>query len=86
MINRCTFLYFIEVWDYFHTTLLKKYASQYNGINVVTGPAFDYNYDGQFDSQDQIEQYVSFSLSYKMVCYNMEQRGSKVSKSHKRQS
>uniref|UniRef100_A0A8C7R2G4 SMB domain-containing protein n=1 Tax=Oncorhynchus mykiss TaxID=8022 RepID=A0A8C7R2G4_ONCMY len=50
---------FKKVWDYFHTTLLKKYASQYNGINVVTGPAFDYNYDGQFDSQDQIEQFVT---------------------------
>uniref|UniRef100_A0A8C7R021 SMB domain-containing protein n=1 Tax=Oncorhynchus mykiss TaxID=8022 RepID=A0A8C7R021_ONCMY len=60
--KKCTFLYFIEVWDYFHTTLLKKYASQYNGINVVTGPAFDYNYDGQFDSQDQIEQYVSTQI------------------------
>ncbi|XP_029514108.1 venom phosphodiesterase 1 [Oncorhynchus nerka] len=50
---------FKKIWDYFHTTLLKKYASQYNGINVVTGPAFDYNYDGQFDSQDQIEQFVT---------------------------
>uniref|UniRef100_A0A8C7N1R4 SMB domain-containing protein n=1 Tax=Oncorhynchus kisutch TaxID=8019 RepID=A0A8C7N1R4_ONCKI len=53
---------FKKIWDYFHTTLLKKYASQYNGINVVTGPAFDYNYDGQFDSQDQIEQYVSTQI------------------------
>ncbi|XP_070970131.1 ectonucleotide pyrophosphatase/phosphodiesterase family member 3-like [Oncorhynchus clarkii lewisi] len=50
---------FKKIWDYFHTTLLKKYASQYNGINVVTGPAFDFNYDGQFDSQDQIEQFVT---------------------------
>uniref|UniRef100_A0A4W5PRW4 SMB domain-containing protein n=1 Tax=Hucho hucho TaxID=62062 RepID=A0A4W5PRW4_9TELE len=50
---------FKKIWDYFQTTLLKKYASQYNGINVVTGPAFDYNYDGQFDSQDQIQQFVT---------------------------
>uniref|UniRef100_A0A6Q2YTI9 SMB domain-containing protein n=1 Tax=Esox lucius TaxID=8010 RepID=A0A6Q2YTI9_ESOLU len=49
----------IGIWDYFQSTLLKKYARQYNGINVVTGPAFDYNYDGQFDSQDQIQQFVA---------------------------
>uniref|UniRef100_A0A6Q2XWG0 SMB domain-containing protein n=1 Tax=Esox lucius TaxID=8010 RepID=A0A6Q2XWG0_ESOLU len=50
---------FKRIWDYFQSTLLKKYARQYNGINVVTGPAFDYNYDGQFDSQDQIQQFVA---------------------------
>uniref|UniRef100_A0A3B3VG78 Venom phosphodiesterase 2-like n=1 Tax=Poecilia latipinna TaxID=48699 RepID=A0A3B3VG78_9TELE len=38
------------IWDYLHNTLLKKYASIYNGINVVTGPVFDYNYDGQYDT------------------------------------
>ncbi|KAL0962324.1 hypothetical protein UPYG_G00338640 [Umbra pygmaea] len=50
---------FKRIWDYFQSTLLKKYAYQYNGINVVTGPVFDYNYDGQFDSQDQIEEFVT---------------------------
>uniref|UniRef100_A0A3Q4BLZ3 SMB domain-containing protein n=1 Tax=Mola mola TaxID=94237 RepID=A0A3Q4BLZ3_MOLML len=43
---------FKKVWDYFHSTLLKKYASIYNGINVVMGPVFDYNYDGQYDSPE----------------------------------
>uniref|UniRef100_A0A7N6B519 SMB domain-containing protein n=1 Tax=Anabas testudineus TaxID=64144 RepID=A0A7N6B519_ANATE len=43
---------FKKVWDYFHSTLLKEYASIYNGINVVTGPVFDYNYDGQYDTQE----------------------------------
>ncbi|XP_068566752.1 ectonucleotide pyrophosphatase/phosphodiesterase family member 3-like [Cebidichthys violaceus] len=47
---------FKKIWDYFHSTLLKKYASIYNGINVVTGPAFDYNYDGQYDTPEQIQQ------------------------------
>ncbi|CAK6982237.1 LOW QUALITY PROTEIN: venom phosphodiesterase 2 [Scomber scombrus] len=50
---------FKKIWDYFHGTLLKKYASAYNGINVVTGPVFDYNYDGQYDTPDQIQQFVS---------------------------
>ncbi|XP_047460671.1 venom phosphodiesterase 1 [Mugil cephalus] len=50
---------FKKIWDYFHNTLLKRYASLYNGINVVTGPAFDYNYDGRYDTPDQIQQFVS---------------------------
>ncbi|XP_061597429.1 venom phosphodiesterase CdcPDE [Cololabis saira] len=49
---------FKRIWDYLHNTLLKKYASIYNGINVVTGPVFDYNYDGRYDSLDQIQQSV----------------------------
>ncbi|XP_059899802.1 ectonucleotide pyrophosphatase/phosphodiesterase family member 3 [Gadus macrocephalus] len=49
---------FKKIWDYFQGTLLKKYSQQYGGINVVTGPAFDYNYDGRFDSQDQIQEFV----------------------------
>lgn len=49
---------FKKIWDYFHNTLLKKYASVYNGINVVVGPVFDYNYDGQYDTPQQIQQFV----------------------------
>ncbi|KAG7460455.1 venom phosphodiesterase 1-like [Solea senegalensis] len=50
---------FKKIWTYFHDTLLMKYASVYNGVNVVTGPAFDYNYDGQYDRPEQIQQFVS---------------------------
>ncbi|XP_036948184.1 uncharacterized protein LOC119016472 [Acanthopagrus latus] len=50
---------FKKIWDYFHSSLLKKYASIYNGVNVVTGPVFDYNYDGRYDSPEQIQQFVS---------------------------
>ncbi|XP_056256020.1 ectonucleotide pyrophosphatase/phosphodiesterase family member 3 isoform X3 [Seriola aureovittata] len=50
---------FKKIWYYFHKTLLKKYASVYNGINVVIGPVFDYNYDGHFDTPEQIQQFVS---------------------------
>uniref|UniRef100_A0A3B4UI61 Venom phosphodiesterase 1-like n=1 Tax=Seriola dumerili TaxID=41447 RepID=A0A3B4UI61_SERDU len=48
----------LKIWYYFHNTLLKKYASVYNGINVVIGPVFDYNYDGHYDTPEQI-QFVS---------------------------
>ncbi|KAF3706981.1 Ectonucleotide pyrophosphatase/phosphodiesterase family member 3 [Channa argus] len=52
---------FKKIWDYFQSSLLKKYASVYNGVNVVTGPVFDYNYDGRYDAEDQILQFVSGS-------------------------
>lgn len=44
------------IWNYFHERLLSKYAKERNGLNVVSGPIFDYNYDGHFDSLDNITQ------------------------------
>uniref|UniRef100_A0A8C5GZ12 Venom phosphodiesterase 1-like n=1 Tax=Gouania willdenowi TaxID=441366 RepID=A0A8C5GZ12_GOUWI len=49
---------FKKIWDYFHNTLLMKYASVYNGVNVLVGPVFDYDSDGKFDSVEQIQQFV----------------------------
>uniref|UniRef100_A0A803VB00 Ectonucleotide pyrophosphatase/phosphodiesterase 3 n=1 Tax=Ficedula albicollis TaxID=59894 RepID=A0A803VB00_FICAL len=45
---------FKEIWDYFHDVLLQKYARERNGVNVISGPVFDYNYDGHFDIRSQI--------------------------------
>ena len=42
------------MWDYFHHVLLINYAMERNGVNVVSGPVFDYNYDGHFDAPDEI--------------------------------
>ncbi|XP_032072094.1 ectonucleotide pyrophosphatase/phosphodiesterase family member 3 [Thamnophis elegans] len=50
---------FTRLWNYFHSTLLPKYASERNGLNVISGPIFDYNYDGHFDSYDTIKQFVN---------------------------
>lgn len=44
------------IWDYFQGTMLQKFASFYNGVTVVMGPAFDYNYDGRHDTPEQIQQ------------------------------
>ncbi|KAL1254850.1 hypothetical protein QQF64_012911 [Cirrhinus molitorella] len=52
---------FKRLWQYFQEVLLIKYASQYNGINVVTGPVYDYNFDGHFDSPEQILESVAGS-------------------------
>ncbi|XP_070589631.1 ectonucleotide pyrophosphatase/phosphodiesterase family member 3 [Erythrolamprus reginae] len=50
---------FTRLWNYFHRTLLLKYANETNGLNVISGPIFDYNYDGKFDSYDTIKQFVN---------------------------
>nr|XP_016853977.1 PREDICTED: ectonucleotide pyrophosphatase/phosphodiesterase family member 3 isoform X2 [Anolis carolinensis] len=47
---------FKRIWDYFHNTLLPKYVMERNGLNVISGPIFDYNADGHFDSLDIITQ------------------------------
>lgn len=47
-------LLFLEMWDYFHSVLLVKHAMERNGVNVVSGPVFDYNYDGHFDAPNEI--------------------------------
>uniref|UniRef100_A0AAY5EH24 SMB domain-containing protein n=1 Tax=Electrophorus electricus TaxID=8005 RepID=A0AAY5EH24_ELEEL len=48
----------LRLWQYFQDFLLLKYSSQYNRINVVAGPAFDYNSDGHYDTPDQIQEFV----------------------------
>ncbi|XP_021114910.1 ectonucleotide pyrophosphatase/phosphodiesterase family member 3 isoform X2 [Heterocephalus glaber] len=52
---------FKKMWDYFHNVLLIKYAVERNGVNVVSGPIFDYNYDGHFDAPSEITEHVAGS-------------------------
>lgn len=47
---------FKVIWDYFHNVILLKYASEKNGVNVISGPIFDYDFDGQYDGFEQIQQ------------------------------
>lgn len=49
---------FHKLWRYFHDVLLPRYARLYNGLNVLSGPVFDYNYDGRYDSPQQIQGFV----------------------------
>ncbi|XP_004422454.1 PREDICTED: ectonucleotide pyrophosphatase/phosphodiesterase family member 3-like [Ceratotherium simum simum] len=49
---------FKKIWDYFHSVLLVKHAMERNGVNVVSGPVFDHNYDGHFDAPNEITEYV----------------------------
>ncbi|XP_073527359.1 ectonucleotide pyrophosphatase/phosphodiesterase family member 3 isoform X2 [Phyllobates terribilis] len=52
---------FLKIWNYLNNILLLKYASERNGVNVVTGPVFDYNFDGHFDSSAENISYVDGS-------------------------
>ncbi|XP_062324302.1 ectonucleotide pyrophosphatase/phosphodiesterase family member 1 [Osmerus eperlanus] len=40
---------FQNVWTYFHDVIVPKYSQQLNGVNVMSGPVFDNDYDGNFD-------------------------------------
>ncbi|XP_029450264.1 ectonucleotide pyrophosphatase/phosphodiesterase family member 1 [Rhinatrema bivittatum] len=46
---------FQVIWDFFHNVLLLKYAAERNGVNVISGPVFDYDYDGHFDTPQKIK-------------------------------
>uniref|UniRef100_H2ZYC3 Ectonucleotide pyrophosphatase/phosphodiesterase 1 n=1 Tax=Latimeria chalumnae TaxID=7897 RepID=H2ZYC3_LATCH len=51
---------FKDIWSYLHNVLLAKYAKERNGINVVSGPVFDYDYNGNFDTLDTIQHLFVF--------------------------
>lgn len=53
------FLSPVEIWSYFQDTLLRRYTEELNGINVITGPIFDHNYDGLRDSVEKIREYAT---------------------------
>ncbi|XP_024147725.1 ectonucleotide pyrophosphatase/phosphodiesterase family member 1 [Oryzias melastigma] len=40
---------FKKVWNYIHQTLLTKYSQHLNGINILSGPIFDTDYNGNVD-------------------------------------
>ncbi|TRY83309.1 hypothetical protein DNTS_006036 [Danionella cerebrum] len=53
---------FKRVWGYFQKSLIKRYASERNGVNVVCGPIFDYDYNGLRDSAETIKKHTSGSV------------------------
>uniref|UniRef100_A0A8D0L6I9 Autotaxin n=1 Tax=Sphenodon punctatus TaxID=8508 RepID=A0A8D0L6I9_SPHPU len=52
---------FKKVLNYFQRVLVKRYATERNGVNVISGPIFDYDYDGLHDTMDKITQFVEGS-------------------------
>ncbi|KAG7222733.1 hypothetical protein INR49_026342 [Caranx melampygus] len=41
---------FKDVWYHFHHNLLPAYSQKLNGVNVMSGPIFDENFDGNVDA------------------------------------
>ncbi|KAM4028470.1 autotaxin isoform 3-T3 [Anomaloglossus baeobatrachus] len=53
---------FKKIWNYFQRVLVKRYASERNGVNVLAGPIFDYDYDGLYDTPDKIKTFVDGTI------------------------
>lgn len=45
---------FKDVWTHVHDVLLPKYSVQLNGVNVMSGPIFDKDFDGHVDALKEI--------------------------------
>ncbi|XP_062980741.1 ectonucleotide pyrophosphatase/phosphodiesterase family member 1 [Elgaria multicarinata webbii] len=52
---------FQVIWNYFNAVLLPTYASARNGVNVITGPVFDYDYNGLYDTPEEAKRLSSNS-------------------------
>lgn len=39
----------VDVWNHIHEVLLPKYSQELNGVNVMSGPIFDKDFDGNVD-------------------------------------
>uniref|UniRef100_A0A8C3JYD1 Ectonucleotide pyrophosphatase/phosphodiesterase 1 n=1 Tax=Calidris pygmaea TaxID=425635 RepID=A0A8C3JYD1_9CHAR len=46
---------FKVLWSYFHQYLLPEYAAARSGVNVVSGPVFDYDSDGLYDTPEKVK-------------------------------
>ncbi|CAG09203.1 unnamed protein product, partial [Tetraodon nigroviridis] len=40
---------FKDVWNHIHDVLLPKYSQELNGVNIMSGPIFDNDFDGNVD-------------------------------------
>lgn len=39
-----------DVWNHVHDVLLPKYSQPLNGVNIMSGPVFDEDFDGNVDA------------------------------------
>ncbi|XP_010784297.1 ectonucleotide pyrophosphatase/phosphodiesterase family member 2-like, partial [Notothenia coriiceps] len=53
---------FKRMWSYLQGTLLRRYAEENNGINVLAGPIFDNDYDGLRDTTEKIREVSAEAL------------------------
>ncbi|KAM7340719.1 hypothetical protein ACRRTK_001334 [Alexandromys fortis] len=55
------------IWQYLHDTLLQGYAKERNGVSVVSGPVFDFDYDGRYDSLETLKQNIKVLRSQEVL-------------------
>ncbi|XP_067363866.1 autotaxin isoform X1 [Channa argus] len=48
---------FKRIWSYLQGTLLRRFAEENNGVNILAGPVFDYNYDGLRDTTEKMKEF-----------------------------
>ncbi|XP_075438501.1 autotaxin isoform X5 [Ascaphus truei] len=53
---------FKKIWNYFQRVWVKRLATERNGVNVISGPIFDYDYDGLYDSPEKIKTLVDGTI------------------------
>ncbi|XP_055083885.1 ectonucleotide pyrophosphatase/phosphodiesterase family member 2 isoform X2 [Periophthalmus magnuspinnatus] len=53
---------FKRIWSYFQRALVKKFANEKNGVNVLIGPIFDYDFDGVRDSTERIKEFMTGTI------------------------
>ncbi|XP_049986734.1 ectonucleotide pyrophosphatase/phosphodiesterase family member 1 isoform X1 [Alexandromys fortis] len=58
---------FQVIWQYLHDTLLQGYAKERNGVSVVSGPVFDFDYDGRYDSLETLKQNIKVLRSQEVL-------------------
>ncbi|EGW04715.1 ectonucleotide pyrophosphatase/phosphodiesterase family member 1 isoform X1 [Cricetulus griseus] len=46
---------FQVIWQYIHDTVLQRYAKEWSGVNVISGPVFDFDYDGRYDPLETLK-------------------------------
>uniref|UniRef100_H2V879 Ectonucleotide pyrophosphatase/phosphodiesterase 1 n=1 Tax=Takifugu rubripes TaxID=31033 RepID=H2V879_TAKRU len=49
---------FTDVWNHIHDVLLPKYSQELNGVNIMSGPIFDKDFDGNVDPLEAISDLV----------------------------
>ncbi|MCI4381529.1 hypothetical protein PGIGA_G00252830 [Pangasianodon gigas] len=52
---------FKRIWNYLQMTVLRRYSEERSSINVVTGPIFDYDFDGLRDTVEKIIEHAGDS-------------------------
>lgn len=55
--HACSLLPPSGIWTHFQRVLVKKYANERNGVNILVGPIFDYDFDGVRDSTEKIREW-----------------------------